>query len=157
MANQYTKQPFDLERAIHLYESGMSQTEVANVLGTTQKVVCKRFQAVRYKCRVAAKRDQFGDRNHQWKGDEASKYAFHRRLYSRYGKPNRCSQCGTEDRSKSYDYATLSGQYENIDDYLPMCRSCHSVYDEKYKNFRGAIGGRPSPDKGGDAVCQQIS
>ena len=68
MANKYTKQAFDLERAISLYESGLSQGEVGEVLGTTQKVVHQRFKAAGYACRIAAKRNQFGEANHMWKG-----------------------------------------------------------------------------------------
>lgn len=137
--------------AVELYESGHTQVEVAAELGTTQKVIHGLFRRNGYRARTTAKRNQSGEANHMWKGDAAGYAAFHRRLYARFGKPAKCGQCGTDDPSKKYDYANLTGQYENIDDYLPMCRSCHWVYDEKHKNFKGAIGGRPSSRKGGDA------
>jgi hypothetical protein len=86
--------------------------------------------------RAAAKRDQFGTKNHQWKGESASKVAFHRRLYARFGKPSQCSVCGTKT-AKAFDYANLTGKYHRLDDYAPMCRSCHWVYDGKWKNFLG--------------------
>ena len=75
-----------------------------------------------------------GDKNHQWKGDSASKYAFHRRLYSRLGKPSKCSVCGTTD-AEHYDYANLTGNYEDISDYAAMCRSCHWKFDLKIENI----------------------
>jgi hypothetical protein len=148
MANQYTKQPFDLARAIQLYESGMSQTEVASELGTTQKVVHDRFREAGYKCRVAAKRNQMGEANHMWKGDAATISAMHIRLYKRFGQPSKCAVCGTDDPSKSYDWANLTGKYEDVHDYKRMCRSCHWKYDDKKQNWKGAVGGRPSPKKG---------
>ena len=142
MANKYTKQFVDVQKAIDLYESGMTQTEVAKELGTTQKVIFHRFQEIGYKCRVAAKRNQFGEANHQWKGDDASKIAFHKRLDSRFGQPQFCVECGTTDPTKTYDWANLTGHYEDLNDYQRMCRSCHWKYDEKHKNFKGATGAR---------------
>ena len=86
--------------------------------------------------RVAAKRNQIGEANHSWKGDDAGKQAFHRRLYARFGKPCACQVCGTKDPAKSYDYANLTGRYEDLEDYTPMCRSCHWRYDKKILNIK---------------------
>lgn len=116
------------------YAAGATQSEIATALGTTQRVVFNVMRRNSIAARVAAKRDQFGDRNHLWKGDEASLYAFHRRLYSRFGKPSCCSVCGTSD-SSHYDYANLSGRYEDLSDYAAMCRSCHWKYDKKVLNI----------------------
>jgi hypothetical protein len=118
------------------YACGATQTEIAARLGTSQKVVFNLMRRHGIGARVAAKRDQWGANNHAWKGDEASKIAFHRRLYSRFGKPTQCSACATE-ASKNYDYANLSGRYEDITDYTPMCRSCHWKYDDKVSNITG--------------------
>ncbi len=119
-----------------LYASGKTQQEIAATVGQTQKVVWGLMRRHGITARVAAKRDQWGEANHQWKGDGASKYALHRRLYSRFGKPSKCSQCGTTEAER-YDYANLTGHYEDLNDYVPMCRSCHWKYDEKHKNFSG--------------------
>lgn len=148
MANQYTRQPFDLARAVQLYEMGMTQVEVAETLETTQKVVHHRFAEAGYQCRTPAKRNQMGEANHMWKGDSASRAAFHRRLDARHGQPQHCDECGTTDPKRSYDWANLTGHYENLEDYKRMCRSCHWKYDNKQANFKGAIGGRPAPQKG---------
>ena len=123
-----------VEKVRALYLGGSTQAEVARLLGLTQKSVFGIMRRNSIVARVAAKRDQFGARNHAWKGDDASKYAFHRRLYSRFGKPSRCSQCGTTEAAH-YDYANLSGLYEDLNDYAPMCRSCHSKYDDKILNI----------------------
>jgi len=118
-----------------MYAKGHTQAEIAVALGLTQKVVWNLMRRHSIKSRVAAKRDQSGKKNHMWKGDGASKCAFHRRLYSRYGKPKKCSECGSVD-AKHYDYANLTGKYEDISDYAPMCRSCHWKYDAKILNIR---------------------
>jgi len=155
MANKYTKQPFDIEKAKSLYESGLTQIEVAMRLGTTQKVVYERFKGVGYKCRKAMKRNQLRENNSLWKGDYATNKAFHYRLKSLFGTPKKCEVCGTTDPHKSYDWANLTGHYEDVSDYKRMCRSCHWKYDKKHLNFHGAIGGRASSMKGGDALCQE--
>lgn len=118
-----------------LYAENHTQAEVAEKAGLTQKVVWNIMRRNGIAARTAAKRDQWGDKNHQWKAEDASKDALHRRLYSRFGKPCKCSACGTED-SKHYDYANLTGRYEDLDDYAPMCRSCHWKYDMKINNIK---------------------
>lgn len=121
----------DTDRIRQLYEAGHTQEEIAQMLGTTQKVIWKHMKRHGIKARVAAKRNQFGDRNHAWKGDNAKYQAMHLRLESRFGKASArgCSVCGTTDPSLSYDWANLTGNYGDINDYAPMCRSCHRRYD----------------------------
>ena len=46
--------------------------------------------------------------------------------------------------AKHYDYANLTGHYEDIDDYKPMCRSCHWRYDKKHLNFQVGSQGVPT-------------
>jgi hypothetical protein len=118
------------------YAEGATQHEIAAELGTTQKVVFNLMRRHGIKARVAAKRNQWGEANHSWKGDDASRIAFHRRLYSRFGKPRKCHACGTEEAAH-YDYANLTGRYEDLEDYAPMCRSCHWKYDDKISNITG--------------------
>ena len=119
-----------------LYAAGATQTEVAASVGLTQKVVYTLMRRHGLAARIAAKRDQWGEKNALWKGDEAGKQALHRRLYARFGKPSKCGKCGTT-ASAHYDYANLTGHYEDLNDYLPMCRSCHWKYDGKITNITG--------------------
>jgi predicted DNA-binding protein (UPF0251 family) len=125
----------DIERLRVLYIGGKSQNEIAAAFGVTQKVIHNAMKRSGVKARRAIKRNQLGDNNHMWKGEDASNIAFHRRLYSRYGKPVICGSCGTTS-AKQYDYANLTGRYEDIEDYLPMCRSCHSKFDNKIQNIK---------------------
>jgi len=131
----YQAPKIDIAEVNRLYSMNHTQTEIGKMLGVSQKTIHKAMKRHSIKTRIPAKRDQFGDKNHQWKGDDATIEAFHRRLYSRHGKPRKCSVCGTEDDAKHYDYANLSGDYKNIEDYAPMCRSCHWKYDKKINNI----------------------
>lgn len=118
-----------------LYNSGLSQIEIAKIISVTQKIIFNAMKRYGLKARVAFKRNQLGENNDSWKGDKAGYAAFHRRLYSKFGKPDICSVCGTK-KSKNYDYANLTGKYEDIKDYAPMCRSCHWKYDNKILNIK---------------------
>ena len=51
------------------------------------------------------------------------------------GCPRKCEVCNTTDKNKKYEWASLSGRYDNPDDYKRMCQSCHSKYDNMAKNF----------------------
>jgi hypothetical protein len=130
-----------ITRVRSLYESGLTQVEIADQLGCSQKVIWNCMRRHGITARVAAKREQAGESNSNWKGDTAGRQAFHRRLYSLFGKPIRCTVCKTTE-SKHYDYANLSGRYEDINDYTAMCRSCHWKYDGKISNITGK-GGMP--------------
>lgn len=61
-----TQLDYDTVKA--LYESGMTQQEVAEKLGTTQKVVYNYMRRHGINARVAAKRNQYGEANSTWKG-----------------------------------------------------------------------------------------
>ena len=119
----------DVDRGAELYGEGKTQDEIALELGVTQKIVFNAMKRHNIPARTAAKRDQWGENNHMWKGDDASKSAFHIRLYKRHGQLNHCDVCGTNDPAHWYDWANLTGHYEDITDYKRMCRSCHRQYD----------------------------
>jgi hypothetical protein len=118
-----------------LYAAGKTQHEVAAELGSTQKVVFNVMRRHGIAARAAAKREQRGECNASWKGNNAGKQALHRRLYAKHGKPNKCSKCGTTS-AHHYDYANLTGRYQDGGDYAAMCRSCHWKYDAKINNIK---------------------
>lgn len=125
----------DTDKVKTLYESGMTQAEIAAELGVTQKVIWRHMKNHGIGARVAAKRDQSGAINHMWKGGSASYKAFHVRLKNKYGaaKDLGCSVCGRKDDGIWYDWANLTGNYDDINDYAPMCRACHRQYDKRRK------------------------
>ena len=125
----------DFRKAMELYGLGMTKQEVANRLNTTRKVTENTFKRHNFKCRKAYKRNQYGVNNHTWSGDNPSYSAAHRRLIRKFGKPKKCEVCGSENQEKFYDWASLTGDYNNFDDYKRMCRSCHWKLDKTYLNF----------------------
>ena len=122
-----------------LYDSGCTQQEIAAQIGISQKVIWNIMRRHGIQARVAAKRDQRGAKNSTWKGDDAGYQALHLRVERARGKEKRCEECGTTEQSKSYDWANLTGKYEDINDYKRLCRSCHWKLDEKVNNLRKGV------------------
>jgi hypothetical protein len=136
MSNKYTyKLPFTKEQLQVDYWAGLSQVEIAARYHTTQKVVWRAMSNLGIKARTAAKRNQKGSSNDSWKGDAAGYSAFHKRIEVLKGRPRKCEQCGTTDIHKNYDWANLTGRYEDPKDYRRLCRSCHWKMDKKILNI----------------------
>lgn len=130
-----TDPPELVETVKLLYVNGKTQMEIAERLERSRKFVQGVFRRNGIKPRIAAKRDQRGAKNSSWKGDQASYQALHLRLYSTRGRPFPCSVCGTMT-AKAYDWANLTGNYQDIEDFAAMCRSCHWKHDGRIKNLR---------------------
>jgi hypothetical protein len=124
----------DFENAKALYETGLTQIEVAKELKTSQKVICMLFKRNLYKPRIAAKRNQTGSSNSSWKGDKATYAALHYRVEAKRGKPKECSICSRTDTETIYEWANLTGNYQDVSDYARMCRRCHRNYDKNRPN-----------------------
>jgi len=142
MANKYTKTKPDMNRMAELYRNGMTQSEVAEEMGLTQKIVWRCLRDAKIKCRPDAPRNQQRERNNNWRGESVTYAAFHYRMKALRGRPQRCEVCGTTDPARHYDWANLTGRHNDPNDYKRMCRSCHWKYDKKHLNWKGAVGGR---------------
>ena len=123
-----------VEAVLRLYASGMTQDEVALELGTTQKVIWKLMLRHNIPRRPPIKRDQRGPRNTNWKGDKARYAAMHLRVASVRGQPSKCEHCGTT-HAKKFEWASLNKRYEDVNDYIRLCGSCHSKMDGTVRNF----------------------
>jgi len=138
MANKYTAFPAPrkerLEKMYH--QQFMSQIEIGEKFGVSQKMVFGWFKRLGIKSRKAFKRNQSGKLNSSWKGKNATYAALHYRVISAKGRPKKCEICGTEDENKYYDWACV-GDYTKISDYKRMCRSCHWKHDKTHLNFVG--------------------
>ena len=136
MSNKYTYSvPFTKEELEASYLAGLTQHELAERYHVSQKVIWRAMRNFGIKARIAKKRNQSGENNDSWKGDKVGYAAFHYRIESLKGKPQKCEVCGTVDSSKTYDWACLTGRYEDPSDYKRMCRSCHWKHDKKHLNL----------------------
>lgn len=120
--------------ACGMYRSGMTVTEIRREFpkGYRVQTILERYLPER---RTAAKRDQRGPANHMWRGDEAGYAALHLRVAAERGQPSECSWCGATDGR--FEWANLSGLYEDISDYERLCASCHRTYDAARRRETG--------------------
>lgn len=129
--------PYTEDKFRELYYSGMTITEISDHFSIGRKKIqtdMKRFNVV---ARTAAKRDQSGEKNTNWKGEDVGYVGSHIRKRKLHGHPKKCEVCGTNDIKKSYEWANLTGNFSDPNDYKRMCRSCHSKYDKIERNFDG--------------------
>jgi hypothetical protein len=130
MANMYTAMPMPpREELAELYNSGMSQAEVGASYGVSQKVIHSWMRRLEIPSRVAKKRDQSGENNTSWRGADATYAALHYRVSGARGKPSYCEHCKSTDARKRYEWANVTGDYADINDYIRLCKKCHIHFD----------------------------
>lgn len=123
--------PIPVETLISMYESGLSQRTIADQIGVSQSTVRRSLQKAQVKPKLGAYR-----KGHVGYG------ASHNRVKRAFGPAAHCTECGTDDPAKKYDWANLTGNYNDPTDYRSMCKSCHRRYDHLR---RKEIGMRTSP------------
>lgn len=119
-----------------MYEAGMTVAEIRECApkGYRVQTVLERYLPQR---RVAAKRDQSGERNHSWKGDGARYSSLHLRVAVARGKPQYCAACDRTDSEVRYEWANLTGRYDDIHDYVRLCVPCHRRTDQRLRYLIG--------------------
>lgn len=123
-------------RVRDLYSSGLSMRETA-AAGTTVKVLQRLMPRHGIGRRPAIKRDQTGPANSSWRGDEATYGALHLRVSVARGRPQRCSGCDTEQADR-YEWANMTGNYQDVHDYVRLCVPCHRRFDDARRQQTGA-------------------
>ena len=68
--------------------------------------------------------------NGSWKGDKVGYVAVHEWVYKNLGQSSKCSDCGTTDLNKRYEWANISGKYKRVlSDWKRLCSLCHRKFD----------------------------
>lgn len=117
-----------------MYEAGHTIKEIqATVKGTKVQNIIRRFGI---DTRPAVKRNQYGENNDSWRGDDATYTAFHFRVQVARGRPQHCAACRDTSPGR-YEWANLTGRYDDINDYQRMCVPCHRQFDAKRRNETG--------------------
>lgn len=71
-----------------------------------------------------------GEKHGRWLGDGVSYKGLHLWLGRNFGRPSKCSRCGTTE-AKRYEWANVSGNYSrDREDYARLCVSCHHLIDD---------------------------
>jgi hypothetical protein len=83
-----------------------------------------------------------GAANVAWRGTDASYGAKHTRVHRARGKADHCERCGKSDLDATYNWANLTGNYDDVWDYESMCVPCHAAYDGRVcgeKHWRAVL------------------
>lgn len=101
-------------------------------------LVCKKTYYTYHKIQHTCSKKCQGKMRAFWNGDRNSYWRIHRMVRKERGSPSKCEFCKSTTKSR-YDWANVSGDYENVKDYIRLCRTCHLQYDfnrmyEKYYN-----------------------
>jgi hypothetical protein len=122
-----------VERVRETYQAGHTMRETAEIVGTTVKVLQRLMPQHGIDRRPAIPRDQYGEANASWKGNEAGYKAMHLRVVTQRGQPSRCSAC--DNTVGRIEWANLTGHYEEITDYVRMCVPCHRKFDGRRRRL----------------------
>lgn len=124
----------------------MTQREIAASLGFTRIIVSRIMRQHDIPSRAARPRDYHGSNNPRWRTENLRYDTLHVRVQAARGKPAMCTRCGLDDPDRRYEWANLTGDYENVQDYARMCVPCHRRFDQQRREH----GGQPtSPFVGG--------
>jgi len=106
-----------------------TQTEIAEIFGCNWKTVAKRMRYLGIPSLPPKHRWFHGSHNPRWSGSEATYSGFHQRISNTKGRPKKCEICGLDDEARRYEWANMTGDYNNPDDYKRMCIPCQRKHD----------------------------
>jgi len=122
---------------------GLSANDIGKKLGVSSDVVRRRMVLSGFHVETHYGNMPRADSSNQWKGDRARYQAMHIRVRKKHGSPRLCSCCGCTD-ALGYDWANLTGHYEDLNDYVRLCKACHKRahnYEERHGvSFLEALG-----------------
>jgi hypothetical protein len=86
-------------------------------------------RAIAQRAHINAPERKAGPNNPAWKGDDAGYLAMHERVYRARGSASvyPCEHCG--DAERKHHWASVSGNYADVNDFIPLCVPCHSTFD----------------------------
>lgn len=127
------RKPLPHDEIIQRYQAGESLKVIArdyNVTSTTVSSRLKSLGVARRKCGTVG--HAIGEEAHKWKGQSASYIALHMRVYKLKGQPTYCEICERNQPNgtkRTFEWANLTGRYDDVEDYARMCISCHRTFD----------------------------
>jgi len=124
-----TKLPEEMILTLYLNGSCSGLT-LAEMFGTTSSTIYRLFKENEI---ITQHWQPKGSESPQWKGEEAGYCAMHHRVEKLRGSPKSCSLCGTTDPALTYDWANISGRFQDPRDYIRLCRQCHTQFDQEKK------------------------
>jgi len=117
-----------------LYYVGFSQREIAERLNRSQNGISLLMRRHGINTRPSDSGRNNGQDHPNWKGNDIGYGRAHVRLVLERGAPSKCEVCGTT-KSKRFEWANMTKNYTNVNDYKRMCATCHKRHDGTDKNI----------------------
>ena len=125
--NIFSEKDLDVLRSEYIFYRNAGRLDIlAEKLGRTKYFICRKAKSI-------GLTDQKANKPYAEKPGSNPYARYHQRVRSERGKPLRCDVCGENSPEKWYEWANLTGDYENILDYRRMCRKCHRKHDKNRK------------------------
>lgn len=123
-----------VETVRRLYvDEGLTQCQVAAEIEASPSVVeriMKRYGIPSRKLSDYPSKTR-GPNHGGWRTENIQYGTLHYRVYASRGKPSECTVCRINDPDRRYEWANLTGDYENVQDYARMCVPCHRSFDRQ--------------------------
>lgn len=84
--------------------------------------------------REKARERNTGEKNWQWKGQNANLSAIHLWVRKWKGTPDTCENCGKSGfTGRKINWANIDHKYRRVlEDYIRLCTKCHGKYDTEH-------------------------
>lgn len=112
-----------LKEKYALFKSQGKLDNLAKELGRTKQFICRQ-------ARLFGLTNSKGPHPYARK-EGANPYSrYHANVRSVKGCPHKCEVCGEDNPRKWYEWANMTGRYDDPEDYKRMCRTCHRKHDK---------------------------
>lgn len=106
------------------YRDAGNLDALAKKLGRTKQFICRQAK------KLGLTDQKKPTREYAIKPGSNPYARYHHRVRQLRGSPHKCEVCGIDSTRKQYDWANLTGKYEDPGDYKRMCKNCHRAYDK---------------------------
>jgi len=138
---KYNTIPVEVLRRLYV-DQNMTIREIEKELGVSNTPIRRALHHYGIPVRKGTPRiRKVGPLNPAWRGAEAKYSAKHTRVSKLRGRPAHCQQCGTTVPSERYEWANLTGKFDDPTDYMRVCKRCHVRIDDIYarRRFRNKL------------------
>lgn len=108
----------------------LSMKKIASKLGTYPDVIHAAIHDYGITPKPTARPGQgAGASGSNWRGKNVTYKGAHIRVNKQRGSPKKCEMCGTSRSGIRYQWASLSKEYHDPNDYIRLCTQCHRDVD----------------------------
>lgn len=119
------------------YVAGETTVQIARALGTNPTTIRARLQKAGVTLRPKGTKTL---------GSPLNYATYHKRVRNVRGAPSLCEDCGTSDLQTRYEWASISGNYADTNDYKRLCKTCHMAFDNVGPRVGATKLGKPRLD-----------